>query len=493
MVSNTESGNLVIQCNCYFPDEWKFDVCPVGTTHPAFQHQSESTSSSSSSNESDIQHIYEVEDNDTNIEFEKEPEPEIEDTGINIESEEETEEPEAIKVLVEKLSGRFDATALIMLNRFIGEFMGYIKSIQDLKSNVAPRKFQDPEQIGFIPKSRKKSTNITPLPERLFKGARQIKSSFLTAISKKARKADFDYNADFYVSEGRRVEEVALHQKFLSICPEVFPKLHEFFSNEEDAELVDLMFEKMDPFIYREGRKTVLSERMMYQFPTEALIRDLKFAIEILHSLDWLHSVIGYVHSDISPNNIMFSIDSGVWKLIDFDAAMESNLSKSSSRISGTDDYIAPESLETGIFTEASDVFSLGRVIEDALYHNLAFEFECRSKKNDWKFALFFRFECVLFKMLKSDPRERISTRDALLEFYDILVKFPIETFHPFDSVYLRVGALHTEAASLEKLQKKMKKASIADIENSSKKHKQEFTEVLFNSICPYVNIQIKN
>ena len=40
--------------------------------------------------------------------------------------------------------------ALVMLKRFLSEFMEFIESIENLESNQRPRKFKDAEQIGFI-------------------------------------------------------------------------------------------------------------------------------------------------------------------------------------------------------------------------------------------------------------------------------------------------------------------------------------------------------
>jgi len=84
-------------------------------------------------------------------------------------------------------------------------------------------------------------------------------------------------------------------------------KLSEYFNSEHDEVLFDHVIEKMDPL--------VLSEHMWYQNLAEALVKAVKFTIEMLNSLDLLHAVFGIVHSDISPNNVMFSTDSGFWNM----------------------------------------------------------------------------------------------------------------------------------------------------------------------------------
>ena len=49
--------------------------------------------------------------------------------------------------------------------------------------------------------------------------------------------------------------------------------------------------------------------------------------------------------------------------------------SKNISRIAGTENCISLTSLANGIFTEESDIFSLGKVIYDHIYFNLLREY----------------------------------------------------------------------------------------------------------------------
>jgi serine/threonine protein kinase len=65
----------------------------------------------------------------------------------------------------------------------------------------------------------------------------------------------------------------------------------------------------------------------------------------------------------------MYSNVDMIWKFIDFDLSLETSKCKfETSRRVGTRDYIAPESEATGIYSESSDVFSLGSVIFDIVH-----------------------------------------------------------------------------------------------------------------------------
>lgn len=86
----------------------------------------------------------------------------------------------------------------------------------------------------------------------------------------------------------------------------------------------------------------------------------IKIFMRVCEGLEALHQ-LGYIHTDIKPNNIMLS-QSGEVKIIDFGQACPKNFVKG--RIQGTPDYIAPEQVERGVpLTERTDVFNLGATL----------------------------------------------------------------------------------------------------------------------------------
>ena len=236
----------------------------------------------------------------------------------------------------------------------------------------------------------------------------------------------------------------------------IFPKLVEHFSNEQDPELFDLVLEKMDPLIVKSGPSSFLSEHLWFETSAEALLKATKCTVELLNCLDILHSVYGIVHSRICPENVMYSRESKVWKLIDYEFATPiSSRAARSLKPDKTTEYTSPESLESGAFTDASDVFALGKVIQDVLYFKLLNKFEMRERKNDLKYLTFLEFEAVLIKMTSKNPTDRISVRDALLQFDKILSKFRshLDLNHP---AYSRIRLICESFKSQEQQKKRL-------------------------------------
>ena len=154
------------------------------------------------------------------------------------------------------------------------------------------------------------------------------------------------------------------------------------------------------------------------------------FAVHVLFELSILHEEAGYVHSNINCESIKFSPLLKIWKLANFEEACKIEESKKTVRIVGTTGFISPESNKTGIFTEASDVFALGKVLSRMFYLEMAYEIElsCGTVcKSDVKAVDEF-FE-IICKMCAKDLKERFLVKEALKEFYILLKKYEIEGF----------------------------------------------------------------
>ncbi len=85
--------------------------------------------------------------------------------------------------------------------------------------------------------------------------------------------------------------------------------------------------------------------------------------IKLAEGLGHMHD-LGYLHTDIKPNNILLAHDGSI-KIIDFGQSCRTGFSKP--RIQGTPDYIAPEQVERHRLTRQTDVFNLGATLYWAL------------------------------------------------------------------------------------------------------------------------------
>lgn len=189
-------------------------------------------------------------------------------------------------------------------------------------------------------------------------------------------------------------------------------------------------FEKLQPLLEDDG---LLSKCFFSSKPIRFVIDYAKFFLDCCLNLELLHTEAEIIHSDISPNNIMYSSGDRMWKFIDYDQSASIEESLSIERTAGTPDFIAPEALEKKIFTIESDIWSLGMVLYEFLHSEAIGLYEEGPSWLDK--AIDDLGECV-FDMIDEDPLERPSLQVVIRRVYKILVKLdPAREAYPEDKV----------------------------------------------------------
>jgi serine/threonine protein kinase len=83
-----------------------------------------------------------------------------------------------------------------------------------------------------------------------------------------------------------------------------------------------------------------------------------RFLLDLMGALRTLHEA-GFVHSDLSPGNVGFNLNTGTWQLYDFDRTMPIAESLSKPRSGGTLGYVSKDASDTGIFRPMDDYVAL--------------------------------------------------------------------------------------------------------------------------------------
>lgn len=143
-----------------------------------------------------------------------------------------------------------------------------------------------------------------------------------------------------------------------------------------------------------------ISKASIGEIPHEATI---DIMIQILETLDYLHTVKGIVHRDVKPENIMVCINNGIptIKLIDFGFATYINYEKGLNDYVGTPQFVAPEIIAKLRYNEKVDVWSAGVILYNMLTGYEPFYSEYKSKLD----------EQILYKDIKFDKIENIELR----------------------------------------------------------------------------------
>jgi len=249
----------------------------------------------------------------------------------------------------------------------------------------------------------------------------------------------------------------------VALFPRHFPVISDYkiILESEDSGMIEYEMEDLKAIFNQ--RHGTWHEVMLLEDPVEALVGCLTFVLDCLYSLYLLHEHFGFVHSDISLWNIMYSESSDSWKLIDFDQSLELEESVKTSRTAGTPGFTAPESLASGIFTKASDVFSLGRVIHLGFFGSILKKICVEEYDEPLPVEIVkmgHKFINLVNEMISPNPTDRPSTTAAIVEIAEML-----EYFDNFvdNSIYPSIQMLIREKNEMKRIQLERKNAQVEE------------------------------
>lgn len=320
--------------------------------------------------------------------------------------------------------------SILKLQSFSFYVKKYIKFIDSVipDANVPKQDLDfDSPNVSQAPCSSSGTDGLTPLKKRV----KMVEQSSLAGVK------------SLSIIKNGQLELKLYTEHFADLF--FYPRLFSYELLPEDSKQVKYTFEKMIPILgngilgpYGSGK--CFAPNVIREEQTDCLILDaVTLAIHVLYGIYVLHEKIGYVHGDISSNNIMFSPLDRIWKLNDFGNSLPVEESLKTVRNSGTKGFISPETLETGIYDKSSDVYALGRVLWNSFHLQIAYLLEMEDYSQE-TLQFYESFVRIVHKMMFPDPLLRLSVLDALRLFNNLLWENELENFEIYGSSTLMIN-----------------------------------------------------
>ncbi len=162
----------------------------------------------------------------------------------------------------------------------------------------------------------------------------------------------------YQITKKRLGPELKLYHLPEIIASNCFPKLVSF-TMASDKSAATLVLEKVKPFRKQISRD--IMDRLKAQLLAAQAFVDCCRGLKVIHA-------VGYVHGDISPNNIGWNERLNCWQIFDFNHARRIEKAAKEVRSGGTRTFRSPAYQKTGLFFPVDDYFSLFLTCTCGLY-----------------------------------------------------------------------------------------------------------------------------
>lgn len=159
------------------------------------------------------------------------------------------------------------------------------------------------------------------------------------------------------VKEMTNTDSLKIYQQIRELNNIHFPKVYDCFQKDERLVVIE-------EYIAGENIKERCEKQPLTAEEIENVFLQLCEAVEALH-----HCNPPIIHRDIKPSNLLLS-DTGVLKLIDFDASREYDRKRTTDDTikMGTVEYAPPEQFGYSQTDERSDIYAIGAVLYELAY-----------------------------------------------------------------------------------------------------------------------------
>ena len=217
------------------------------------------------------------------------------------------------------------------------------------------------------------------------------------------------------------------------------PNIVKLYGHFEDEKACYFIME----YIPKGNLFNLLTKQKSLCFDSEKVANLMK---DLISSVYYIHNMIPpIIHRDIKPENILIA-DDGRLKLTDFGWSNYDEFYTIRSTFCGTPLYLAPEVINKNGHDKSVDIWCIGAIIfqlltgkypfngqsENVLYDNIL------RNKIDWPKDINLEAKNLISRILKTDPKDRITLQDMLKHpFFTKNVENPEEfMFKPYEIPY---------------------------------------------------------